>query len=361
MAPPPEVDQGHPAQVHRQLSLAGEPAWWQLDFFPLGAGDRLLGILGKITPLERMVTAAAPPVSEKLLALRQRHLQRFRLEEVVGEAPATLRLRAQIRLAAQTRLPVLLVGAPGTGKHWAARAIHQQGPWRPQTFANLDCGRLPPQVLGTLLFATAPFAFIYLQNLTAMPLDLQERLRQRLETGEELPWKLCAGTPDLPAEALAKGQLLHELYCWLSTLVIHMPTLQERMEDFERWALHLLPRASRATDRQVRGLNPEAVEILRSHAWPGNLEELYQVLVGACLRAKREQLEPSDLPFYLRHAPLPTEKPLALDAILEEVERRLIVQALRLARNNKSRAAELLTIWRGRLVRRIESLNIPDP
>ena len=78
----------------------------------------------------------------------------------------------------------------------------------------------------------------------------------------------------------------------------------------------------------------------------------------ACARST--QIEAGDLPFYLRHGPVPEEKPIALDAILEEVERRLIVLSLRQAKNNKSRAAALLTIWRPRLLRRMENLGIKD-
>jgi transcriptional regulator with PAS, ATPase and Fis domain len=132
------------------------------------------------------------------------------------------------------------------------------------------------------------------------------------------------------------------------------------MDDFAGLVERLLARAGGAAERSVRGCSAEANELLRTYAWPGNLRELYDVLVGACLRARGELIEAGDLPFYLRHAPLPADKPLVLDAVLEEVERRLIVQALRLAKNNKSRAAELLSIWRARLLRRMEHLGIQD-
>ncbi len=84
------------------------------------------------------------------------------------------------------------------------------------------------------------------------------------------------------------------------------------------------------------------------------------MLRAACLRARGERIELGDLPFHLRQGPMPEIKPLSLDAILEQVERRLITHALKLAANNKSRAAELLTIWRTRLLRRLENLDIKD-
>jgi DNA-binding NtrC family response regulator len=83
-------------------------------------------------------------------------------------------------------------------------------------------------------------------------------------------------------------------------------------------------------------------------------------LTGACTRAKGERLEVGDLPFFIRTAPTPAERVLALDSLLEQVERRLIVLALRAAGNNKSRAAELLSVWRPRLLRRIEALGIVE-
>jgi transcriptional regulator with PAS, ATPase and Fis domain len=364
MAPPPEVQGGQPGQARRLLSLGTAPACWQLAFFPLAVGELVLGILGKITVLARPAAAVGQPLSEKMLALRQRNTQRYRLETLIGETPAINRLREQIRLAAQTRLPVLLVGPPGSGKHWVARAIHYLGPDREKTFARIDCARLPPNVLEDLLLRlnrSGSIAAIYLHDLASLPRDLQENLRQRLEGEDESAPRIYASLEQDPQEAVQSEKLIHELYCRLSSLVLPVPALKDRMEDFGGWLESLLSRASRATaGRDVQGISLEATQLLRAYAWPGNLQELYDVLTGACLRAKGAVIEPGDLPFYLRHAPLPAEKPLSLDAILEQVERRLIVHALRQAKNNKSRAAELLTVWRARLLRRMENLGIPD-
>ncbi len=173
--------------------------------------------------------------------------------------------------------------------------------------------------------------------------------------------RLLAGFRADPRDFVQAGLLLPELYCRLSALVLTLPPLQERMQDFSWWLERLLARACTAAERSLAGPSPEALELLRTHPWPGNLQELYEVLLGACLRAKGQRLEASDLPFHLRHAPLPPEKPVPLDQVLEQVERRLIVQALRLAQNNKTCAAELLAIWRPRLLRRLENLGIEEP
>src|SRR5262249_35205290 len=99
--------------------------------------------------------------------------------------------------------------------------------------------------------------------------------------------------------------------------------------------------------------------VLRNHAWPENLRELQEVLRQACRRAKGERIELADLPFHLRHGPLPPERKLPLDALLEKVESRLIALAMKLAQDNHTRAAELLEIWRPRLLRRLEKFGQP--
>jgi transcriptional regulator with PAS, ATPase and Fis domain len=360
LAPPPEVLKGQPGQARRRIAGAVQAGWWHIAFFPIAGGGEILGILGKITVLSKPEAGGRFPLSEKLLALRQRHVQNYRLDHLIGDDPAILRLGEQIRLAAPSTLPVLLVGAAGTGKHWAARAIHELSARREQAFLRLDCSRLPAEVLADLLFssASASHGAIYLQNAAQLPRDLQQRLLERLDA-EEGPRFFAALELD-PLALVQSGQLLHDLYCRLSALVVPLPALTERMADFAGWVEQFLARASQAAESTVRSLHPEALRLLRVHSWPGNLQELYTVILEACFRAKGEVIEPGDLPFHLRQLPAPAVKTLSLDAILEQVERRLIVQALQLAKNNKSKAAELLSIWRPRLLRRLEALGIQE-
>ncbi len=365
LAPPVDVVvQGQPGQTRRLLTSGRAPAYWQIAFFPLAGAEGPAGFLGKISVLERPEVAAGQPLSEKMLALRLSHARHFHLEEMIGAGPLMGRLREQIRLAGQTRLPVLLVGPPGSGKEWVARAIHHLGPDREKVCVCLDCACLPPRTLDDLLLGehrAVPSATIYLKNVAALPLEIQERLLQSLDTEGESPHRLIAGLEEAPQELVQSGKLLHALYCRLSPLVFQLPVLTESMDDFAALVEIFLRRANQATERALAGLTPEAIEVLRAHSWPRNLRELYEILVGACLRAKGESIDVSDLPFHLRQGPMPVQKPLSLDAVLEQVERRLIVNALRQAKNNKSRAAELLTIWRARLLRRMENLGIKDP
>src|SRR6266851_1595561 len=146
--PPPEVLQGKPGRTRRLVSRADtSPRWWDVEFLPLHDTEGLLCVLGKITPLAQDEPAARPPLPEKLVSLRMRTAQRYGLEQLASNLPSFQRVIEQVHLASQTRIPVLLLGEPGTGKHWVARTIHHQGTMREGTFAALACARLPATLL----------------------------------------------------------------------------------------------------------------------------------------------------------------------------------------------------------------------
>lgn len=362
LAPPHEAMAGQTCRARRRAPAVAN-AWWQLDFFPLLGDAGLLGILGKITVLPSVpsITATLP---ERLMALRDRQAEAYRLDALPSELPAMRRVIEQARLAGQGRMPVTLVGEAGTGKQWLARAIHQSGTGRERSCASVDCRTLPTLMLEELLLAPRgrriPLGTIYLREPADLPRELQDRLAQLLRHGDEAgdgP-RFIVGHCAEPTEAVRAGRLVDELHCAASTLTIHLPPLRERMADFDFLVGSFLTRARQLIDHKVDRVSTEAAGALRSHGWPGNLCELYEVLRGACARAKGERIELADLPFFLRNAALPAERKLPLDQLLEQAERRLIALALRQARGNRTRAAELLGIWRPRLVRRMEHFGI---
>ncbi|MCI0377275.1 MAG: sigma 54-interacting transcriptional regulator [Gemmataceae bacterium] len=377
LAPPPEALQGQPAQARRQLLLPDEPpAWWQIAFFPLAGVDRPLAILGKISVRTKPAAGKAQPLSEKMLALRQKIALAHRLDNLPAATPALERVVEQIRLAATNVHAVLIQGETGTGKRWVARAIHEHSDRREQFFATLDCERLPASAVAALLLhpasaGCAALGTVYLRSLQSLPRELQDQLTNALAGRNEisaLP-RIIAGF-DEPAESFVQngtpseprpsgiGTLSEKLYCRLATQVIGLPPLRERTEDFAWWVEKLLGQACQAMERTLAAVSSDAMECLRCHSWPGNLRELYEVLRNACARAKGESIELADLPFYLKQTPPPPEKPISLDAILEQVEKRLITLALQLAQDNKAKTADLLGIWRPRLLRRIETLGL---
>jgi len=364
LAPPREVLEGKPARLRRlAVGADGRPQYWDISFLPLAGAKGIVGVLGRIRTVAIGQTTGQPVLPEKLVAVRERWTGWFGLEHLASEVPAVRRLAEQVRLASRVEVPVLLVGEPGAGKQWLARTIHVEGGRREQAFFALDC-RLPPPALAWALLgppglARREGATLYLQEPAALPRDLQGRLCE--VTAEEQPGpRFLAGMSADPAAEVRAGRLLEAMHCLLSPLTIAVPPLRERLPDLPVFAERLLARAASGHDRAVNGISGEAWELLRAYAWPGNLRELYAVLAAGCRRCQADRIEAGDLPWYLRPAPAAAERTLPLDALLENVERSLSNLALAMARGDESKAAELLAMWRPRLSRRMEALEIDE-
>lgn len=374
LTPPPEVRQGGMGRVRRCLYGPGTARWWEIDFLPLLQPGERGGYLlvGRIRPLS-IEMASNLPLSEKLVNLRQRRLERFPLSAWDSSLPEMRRLVEQARLASQIATPILLVGEAGTGKQTLARTIHYLSPRREGACAVFDCEHVPSAALAALLFGPRggrePLAAVYLREPASLPRDVQLRLYEMICAGSQGATgpRILAGCRLRPEQQVREGRLLEELACALSPLVLEIPPLRQRRADLPALVERLLPRACAGGEMRVTSLNAEAWTLLRSYSWPGNVRELYHVLRTACARANGEQLRAVDLPSELRRAVERGQTPsanrseaLPLEQLLEEAERRLIQLALQRAHGKKAMAARLLSIPRPRLWRRMLKLGIVD-
>lgn len=368
-APPREAVRGEHGKTRRLVHpRAGGAQWWDIDFRPWHDDQGLLGVLGQITVAVKSEPASPFNLPERLAALRASHVERFSLARLTGHRPDFARLREQVRLAAETRSPALILGEVGTGKDWIARTIHQCGPKRAGSFLPIACGRLPPSVLGALL-AELPkrkdVRTVYLEEPARLPRDLQVDLVQRFQDRESEPSQLLAGEIADPERAVQEGRLHESLYWLLSPLVLRLPPLRDRFDDLPQLVEEVLGRLRPELSQAVSRLSVDSWSILRAYRWPGNLDELFAVVRGACHRATSDTLEPAQFPAKLRllarlgeTSSIASAKKLALDDLLEKAERRLLILAMRKAKGNQSQAAESLSIWRARLARRLEALGI---
>jgi DNA-binding NtrC family response regulator len=369
LTPPPEVLDGQTARVRRLLLGRESRRCWDVEYFPLrleGAAPGLL-ILGRITPVVAAEIVRATTLSENLVALREATTRRYGPELLAGAATSFRRLAEQVRLAATTTAPVLLVGEPGTGKRTLARCIHYQGPAREQSFAALDCARLPATAIAEVLFGSAASSFgaIYFHEPSHLPRDFQLRLCELLSGAAAERPRILAGCGADPIEEVRAGRLLDELYSSLAVLTLSLPPLRERMNELSSLVDRFLRRCNGEGQVQIKGLAADAWEVIRAHKWPGNLRELHIVLAAARRHARTDRITAADLPASLRlqkrmeETPAPARpRPLPLDALLEEAERRLMELAIRRAGGNKKRAADLLSIPRPRIWRRLKALGL---
>lgn len=360
LAPTPEALAGRPDRARKPAPPGRNgPPWWDVTFAPLAGADGLFGVVGFVAVVGEPVPAAARKVPPSVAALRDRHATHFGLDLLAGESLASARLVAQVRLAASMAAPVWVVGEPGSGKETAARVIHHTSALRDRAFVAIDCAGLQPYLIESLLFGHGGLGVsdrvgtVYLKEPGALPRDLQQRLADHFT--ERTGMRLVCGSERAAPDAVAAGALVPAFQAALSVFEVRVPPLRERLDDIPRIATRLVNRA----------IDPAAIAVLRVHAWPVNLRELAEVLRESAAASETGPVLREHLPHELRVKAgivrTPPPKSLNLEAILEAVERHLILLALRKANNHQTEAAELLGVFRAKLWRRLDALGIPVP
>ena len=372
--PPPEVRDGHPGGGVSQIRLAhGERVRRRIEFWPYHGDDgELLGLVGLVRPSD---SAAHAPESEsqrlrgELLDLREQCRNRLGLPDLIGKGPRHDRLLSQIANASLGRGPVLVVGESGTGRTLVARTIHHLSAGSDLLPVTWDVSALSAEVLHRELLFRAeraesePNTTILVDDVLDLSRDLQERLASLSLAGQT---RILAISRHDPEGGVRDERLRGDLYFALTSFVIRLPPLRERLDEIAILAHHFLELANRAGGRPKLGFHRDALAILQEYDWPGNLSELARVVAAARVNGTGDVILAEDLPADVRNhdasycPPAIPETLTPLDDWLALVERKLIEQALFRARQNKSKAAELLGISRPRLYRRIKDLNVPD-
>jgi DNA-binding NtrC family response regulator len=308
------------------------------------------------------------------------------IEDLVGRSAASAALRDEIARAALTPLPVLVVGASGTGKELVARALHDAGPRARGPFVAVNCSAIPEPLLERELFGAERGAFtgadrdhpglfrraqggtLLLDEIGDMPLALQAKLLRVVQEGAVRPLggteeiaidvRLVAATHrDLDA-SVAEGRFRADLRFRLAVLVVRLPPLDERKDDLPVLADRLLGRLARRCGLPKPELSGEALAVLERRSWPGNVRELDAVLARALVRTGGREIGPADLD------PLPATYlagalPLRSRPWDADLERAMIVEALAAARGNLTAAAERIGWNRQKLYRRLKALGLP--
>jgi PAS domain S-box-containing protein len=378
-SPPPEAMAGQPAGSKTLIVHAdGEHRWRRVEFWPFHDAQGVLsGLIGLVRPSEgssQVPDSEAQRLHVELMEIRERLHGRHGVDSLIGRGAEHRRLLEQIEAASSSRAAVLVVGEEGTGKRLVARTIHQRGPRRMAPFLAYDCKALPPEILERQLFGTSnetPARLLPASDgATVMVgdiLDLPRDLQVRLVTGLDGRVRLIATTAGDPDAALKFERLRPDLYYALTTLVLRLRPLRERLDELPILAQHLLDRANQKGERRREGFSRAALDALLAYDWPGNLHELARVIDEAHARGLDDTVQLDDIPASIRgqrggayQPPRLATGPMPLKEMLTQIERRLIERALERAGDNKSRAAKLLGVNRPFLYRRLKELGISD-
>jgi two-component system, NtrC family, response regulator AtoC len=296
-----------------------------------------------------------------------RELGRF--GPLIGASPAMQRVYDLIMKVAATDATVLLYGETGTGKELVAQTIHSLSRRRKEAFLPIDCGAVSPNLIETELFGHERGSFtgadrmhkgyferadrgtLMLDEITEMPVELQVKLLRVLETGKvmrigatqalDVDVRVIAATNVRPEEAVAKGKLREDLLYRLNVFPIHLPHLRDRKDDVELLALHFLAPLNKERG-QRKQFSPAALQRLRSHAWPGSVRELKNVVHRAFIMAE-DEITLDGLPLGIEETPGSTLQ-IKLGVSIAEVEERLILATLEHCEGDKKKAAQVLGV-----------------
>ena len=318
------------------------------------------------------------------------------LDYVKGSGPNAKLLADHIALVAPTDMTVLITGETGTGKEFVAREIHRQSKRGQAVFVAVDCGALPKDLAGSELFGHVNGAFtgalgdkkgsfeqanggtlfldevgnLTYENQVKLLRVLQERRIKRVGDDKDIAVDvrvLAATNEDLQA-AVGEGRFREDLLHRINEFGLALLPLRERPEDIMVFAQHFLENANAQLGRQVEGFEDAAEARLKTHAWPGNLRELGNVIKRAVLLTTGRLIPVNALPAEVICAvPAPRQQVQpavdvftmdGLKGVSHSAEKQAILKALERNGFNKSRTAEMLNIDRKTLYNKLKSFGI---
>lgn len=306
----------------------------------------------------------------------------YTLADFVGESNIINQVRRQAQVAARSQSPILISGESGTGKGVVARAIHNESARAEGPFVNVNCRVLPRDLVvseflgyegGAFRGANAqgqPSKFelahtgtLHLEEVDALPLEMQAALLRVIETGEVMRLGgrriipvdvrfIATSSADLERQVI-NGDFRADLFYALSRISIRLPSLRDRLSDLPLIVTATLDRLRRQSGRRVEIAN-EALQVMRRYRWPGNVRELENALERATALADYGKIEAKHLPDAIRGRSSWSEPNERVTA-LREVEYEAIIRAGWACQGNLTKMASALGIGRTTLWRKMKS------
>jgi transcriptional regulator with GAF, ATPase, and Fis domain len=343
------------------------------------------------------VETHAKRLEQRLESLRDELGERYGFDRIIGRSPALREVLGRAAKVAPTEATVLLTGESGTGKELVARAIHHTSQRADGPFVAINCAALADTLLESELFGHERGAFtgadrqkpgrfelaaggsLFLDEVGELSAAVQAKLLRVLQEREfqrvggtatlQADVRLIAATnKDLNREVDA-GRFRDDLFYRLNVFTIHLPALRERGDDVLLLADHFVDTLGARMAKADVGLSRDARDALLAHTWPGNIRELQNAVERALIVSDGGLLTAAQLGIRARPSPPsvtdrravppPASGPASAEP-LADVEKRLVLDALKKAKGNKSKAAEVLGISRSQLYTRMKRHGIEE-
>jgi len=310
--------------------------------------------------------------------------------EFIGTSKIMREVYDLIQSLSSSDASAIITGESGTGKELAARTIHRLSSRATGPFIAVNSAAIPETLIESEVFGHEKGAFtgaigvrpgcfelanggtLFLDEIGEMPLQLQPKLLRVLEDGKvrrlggkqeyEFDVRVIAATNQEPRNAIQDGKLREDLYYRLTVFTVHLPPLRDRKEDIPLLAQHFIGEFNRKHATVVTALRDDALEMLMTYSWPGNVREFRNVMERALILSRGEWIETFHLPPYLRNPTTEssTKIVLPLGITAAEAERELILRTLEKTNHNKAEAARQLGLDVKTIRNKLKSYKIED-
>jgi DNA-binding NtrC family response regulator len=360
-------------------------------------------------------------LEDEIRRMSKRASGQLGLKDFVSRSPDMNRILRLAERAARSNIPVLIEGESGVGKEVLARAIQGSGERKGKPFITVNCGAIPENLVESTLFGHEKGAFtgatekhagkfveasggtLFLDEIGELPLDAQVKLLRAIQEGEVDPVggrkpvrvdiRLISATNRSLLDLVKDGRFREDLYYRLNVFPMTLPPLRQRREDIADLARSFLARFAAEEGKRVRGISSEALALISSYSWPGNVRQLENAVFRAVVLADGDELTLADFPqiaaqvdgFDIRipAAPPPVaasaqvereivrvevRDPSAISLVeaggdmrkLEDIEAEVIRFALQHYRGHMSEVSRRLGIGRSTLYRKLKDLGLDE-
>jgi DNA-binding NtrC family response regulator len=328
---------------------------------------------------------------EENVQLKRALRQRYNFPNIVGKSDPMLRIFDLVAQVAPTRSTVLIQGESGTGKELIAKALHANSPRKDRPFVPVNTGAMPTDLLESTLFGHVKGAFtsaiaakkglfevanggtLFLDEIGTMGMDTQAKILRVLQDRRfmhlggiqeiQVDVRIIAATNVDLQQAVREGKFREDLFYRLNVIAIDLPALRSRREDIPLLATHFLRRFSEENGLPPRAFTPDAMRTLVDYEWPGNVRELENVVERGVVLSSGTTIGVDLLPGHLTGSSyssslLEHSPDASLFDIMEDIERRIIMDKLERSNWNQTEAAEAFRIPLSTLNQKIKRLNI---
>jgi DNA-binding NtrC family response regulator len=315
-------------------------------------------------------------------------LEHYRMGKMLGKSPAMQTVFRKIKKLANSEVSVLVTGETGTGKELVAQAIHFEGKRKGKPFIAINCGGIPSELLETELFGHEKGSFtsaeaakvgkfelanggtIFLDEIGNMPLTMQAKMLRVLQENEiervggtspiPVDIRVIAATNEDLQKQIKSGKFRQDLFHRLNVVNLELPPLRDRKDDIVLLAQYFFDKYNKQYNGCFKRIGADVWEYLKQYLWPGNIRELQHLFQRIITLEEDDAILPQHLPLEIFSAKTKrgSYHSGALEELVGEYEKGLIIEALRQQDNNIQKVAEQFNIHRSTLASKIKLYGI---